>query len=499
MSIKDQATAGVKWTSVSSTLTATLQALKLVVLAHILKPEDFGLMAMVMITIGFVQAYADAGISSAIVHRQDTTTAQLSSLYWLNVMVGITLFAAVFVLAPLIAAFFNESRLSLLLRTTGLTFLILPWGKQFEVLLQKDLNFRKLALTQVAATAQSTAVAVIIAMLGYGVWALVWSQLSFVAFQAFVFVATGWGRHRVRLHFQKQDLNGYLSFGLYQMGERSINYFVQRIDQLILGYLLGAQTLGYYNFAFNIISITTSQINPVVTRVAFPLFAKVQEDAARLRRGYLMMVRMLTTLNAPLLIGLAVISPTAVPLVFGAQWTDAVVLLQLLSLAALLRSHANPIGSLLLAKGRADKGFRWNVLLIFVTGPAIFAGACVGEGIGAAIALIAVQCFLQWFGYVYLVRPLIGRCGFDYALTLFKPTGMALGMAGVVFSIGWVPIGNWLRLSLQMVTGTGIYLLLMRLFDPHTIDELHGLTLGKRREPEARSHERKGSTSQGSF
>src|SRR5262249_36314737 len=154
--------------------------------------------------------------------------------------------------------------------------------------------------------------------------------------------------------------------------ERSINYLSERLDQLLIGTLLGARSLGFYNFAFNLTGRPIWRINPILTRVAFPIFSAVQHDREKLRRGYLRLLSLLTTINAPLLIGLATLAPVAVPLVFGRKWTDSIILIQILSLVTLSRSVGNPIGSLQLAKGRADLGFKWNAFFLLVSVPAIY-------------------------------------------------------------------------------------------------------------------------------
>ena len=142
MSLKRQAAEGAYWTGTSSVVVTVLQFAQLAVLAWLLVPEDFGLMAMMMVVIGFAQAFADMGISNAIIHRQNTTDEHLSSLYWLNILAGIVLFFLLLAMVPAIVAFFAEPRLAELIPVTALIFLIAPFGQVFQALLQKNLRFR---------------------------------------------------------------------------------------------------------------------------------------------------------------------------------------------------------------------------------------------------------------------------------------------------------------------------------------------------------------------
>jgi lipopolysaccharide exporter len=478
MSLKGQTVSGVKWAFASSVVTTGALTLQLAVLARLLSPEDFGLMAMVMVVIGFAQAYADAGISAAIIHRQDTTSEQLSSLYWLNIFAGISVFFIVWLMTPVVILLYREPRLASLLQVVSLTFLIMPLGKQFEILLQKELRFDLLAKQRMSAAIAGAVVAIASAALGQGVWSLVWGQLGLAAMNTAMLMMVGWRQYRPTFHFNHKDLRGYLSFGLYQMGERSINFLAQRMDQLLIGGLLGAQSLGYYNFAFSLAIQPMSRINPIVTRVVFPVFAKVQNDANRLQRGYLKVLSLLTTVNAPMLIGMVVLAPWAIPLIFGEQWFGSIILVQILALVALLRSTGNPMGSLLLARGRADLGFKWNLMLFVIVIPTVYVGGKLGNAAGVTLSLLALQLALQIPAYICLIQPLIGACVVSYVQAIAKPVAMATVMGGGVWLINLVSHGGWRGLLTQVSAGVGLYLLLFWIVDKAQLVELMDLILG---------------------
>lgn len=461
MNLKAQAASGVKWTALSSAATTGGQFIQLAVLARLLGPEDFGLMSMVMIVISFAQTYADVGVSAAIIHRQDVTASQLSSLYWLNHLAGIVLFIVMQAMTPFVVMFYHESQLALLLRVLSFSLLIAPIGLQFGLLLQKELHFHLLAKFHIVTVVIGTSISIVLAALNYGVWALVWGSLSQQAAQALMLLVVGLRRYHLTCHFQADDLRGYLSFGLYQIGERSINFLAERLDQLLIGSLLGAQALGYYNFAFRLVAQPINRINPIVTNVVFPVFAKVQDETPRLKRGYLKVISLLTTVNAPLLVGLTVVAPQVIPLVFGAQWTESVVIVQILAWVTLSRSTGNPLGSLLLAKGRADLGFRWNVLLFCLSIPVVYLGAVFGKAVGVAVSLLALQLLLIVPGYIYLLRPLIGACAAAYALAVLKPIGFALMMGMGVVLLGFLIPQGWYGLVLQISIGGLLYCCLL--------------------------------------
>ncbi len=447
---------------------------RILVLARVLSPADFGLMAMVLVFINFAQTYTDLGISAAIVHRQDATAEQLASLYWTNVATGILTFLFTWLATPLITQVFHEPRLVPLLRAAAVAFIIGGATAQFETLLLRDLRFRLLAFPEITSSLASLLLGVTLALSGFGVWSLVLAFIGGVAVESAALLLLGFSAYRPLLHFRASDLKAYLQFGLYQMGERLMNCFSARIDQILIARLLGAQALGYYVFAFNLSYRPIWRINPLITRIAFPLFAKVQDDRERLRRGYLRMINVLTTINAPLLIGLASVAPLLVPVVFGSKWMPSVILIQLLSLSGLQRSIFAPIGTLQNAKGRADLGFKWHSMLCAASVPLIYAGAKWNGVVGVAGILMVLPLALGIPFYFLMLRPLIGRCGSDYAVAIFKPIAAAFAMSFAVAMVSLLPSGAgsaWM-LGTEFLVGAVVYCVVSGLTDKKGLTEL---------------------------
>lgn len=466
MSLKKSAVSGIKWTGSSAVVTTALQFIRLAVLARLLSPNDFGLMAMLMIIIGLAQSLSDMGISNAIIHRQDIDAQQLSSLYWLNIIAGIIVFFIVLLSTPVVAWVYGEPILQEIIPWASAIFLILPWAQQHQILLQKELNFKAISVIRIAGDLIGLAVAIIAAYRQQGVLSLVFGQLAAAMGQTvlFLYVGTskGWGP---RFHFAKKDLQEFLSFGLYQMGEKILAHFISRIDQFFIGILVNAEALGYYNLAFNLTLQPQTVINPIITRVAFPLFAKMQNDNERLKRGYLLTLNILSTINFPFMMGLAVVAPTFIPLVIGDQWNDAVALVQILALVGLLRSTANPVGSLLLAKGRADLGFKLTLGVFFLQILCIYLAGHYGGLFGITIAVLGVQIFRFVLVYLVAVRNLIGPCLVDY-FSAMAPSFYAAVVMTIILTL--VPVllrGDIATITIAQISlGVSIYVLFTYLF-----------------------------------
>ena len=315
-------------------------------------------------------------------------------------------------------------------------FFITPFGQQFQFLIQKEFHFKLLTKIEMLVSFTDAAVAIILAFLGFGVFSLIWGKLASASLRVLLLFCWSQRHWRPRWHFKRHDLKGFVSFGLYQMGEKTVNYINSNLDYLLIGYLLGAKSLGYYTLAYNLIIKPTIMINPIVTKVAFPVFSKLQNDINKLKRGYLKVLQLLSFVNFPLMVGLAVVAPVAVPIVFGKQWLPSIVLIQILTIVGLLRSTGNPVGSLLLAKGRADLGFKWNVALMATQIPGLYFGAKYGGTVGVAIAFSILMGIYAIVSYPILIRTILGPCLGEYVSSMWPSLWISLLMGGVIFCVG---------------------------------------------------------------
>lgn len=433
MSLKQKAVSGVKWTTFSSVIVAILQIVQLVILARLLEPTVFGLMAITSVVIGFAQAFLDMGISNAIIHKQEVSHTQLSSLYWLNVLSGIVLFLIVSLCAPVVALFYQEAELTNIIILVAMTFLIQPFGQQFIVLWQKELKFNDIAKVDILTKLVALIVSIVFAYYNYGVYALVYGVLAGTILQTLVFVYKGLREYTISFVFRLSDVREFLSFGLYQMAEKTLNYFNSQIDTLLIGKLLGVEILGVYHIAKQIIMKPIQIINPIVSKVTFPVMAKIQNDTDRLKEIYLKAINLLSSINFPIYLFMLITAPQLVLLMFGEQWVDAVIIVQILSIYGALRSIGNPVGSLLLAKGRADWGFYWNLGLFFYVPIVIYLFSRAGIEtlswgmVGIMVSLITPMWYL-------LVRPLVQAKFWEFHKQIATPAFISM-LIGVVISI----------------------------------------------------------------
>ena len=427
MSLRQKALSGIKWTSLSSLVNTVLQLFQLSILTHYLSPSDFGLMAIVYVIIGFSALFMDMGISASIIHRQDLDRIELSSLYWLNLFAGLLLFVLVFLAAPWIAAFYKEPALTELVRLLAITFVTNSLGNQFKLLLQKELHFDLLARVSILTVATSLLLATLLAINGWGVYSLVYAALGSSLLNAAVFLAVGFRRHRPALIFRFSAIRPMLSFGMFQMADRSITYFNAQFDVILIGKLLGVEALGVYSVAKNLSMRPARVINPIITRVTFPVLAKIQDEPERLRRIYLKTIDYLSTVNFFIYLLMAMLAEPLITVLFGQKWERSVEILQILALYGAIRSTGNPQGTLLLSKGRADLGFYLNVGKFFVMTLVITAASHWGLT-GVAVSLLFLTTVFIFPNWYFVVHPLSGAGGWEYLSRILRPLGInALG------------------------------------------------------------------------
>jgi O-antigen/teichoic acid export membrane protein len=397
---------GVKWGSASAGILFALGLVQTAALARLLDPADFGLVAASMVVIGLARAFADLGLSSAIVARQIDDRNTLSSLYWASILAGLVIAGVVTACTPLVTRFFDEPRLATILPLTALSFVIIPVGQQFQMLLQKELQVPRLVRVDVAAAIVGVVVGVGSALAGAGAVALVLAFLARLASSAALFASFGWRAWRPGWRLRWRDLDGCVGFGLYQMGERCVNYLGANVDYIVIGRSLGVQALGAYSIAYQLVVKPVFELNPILTRVSFPAFAKRQDNDEALCRGYLEVIRLIGFVIVPTMVGLAVVAPLFVPVVFGDQWEQSIVLLQILSVVGAARALTSPAGDMLLAKRRPDITFKVNSFILVLTIGALV--LAVRGGLEAVAWTFAAITMLDFTLFAITLNRVIG-------------------------------------------------------------------------------------------
>lgn len=447
-------------------VTGGAQALKFVIrfggtaiLARLLAPADFGLVAMTTVMTGFVAMFTDAGLASATVQRPRIDHGEVSTLFWINAALGLALALLVLVLAPGIAWFYGDSRLAPISAVIGLTFVFAGVTVQHQALLRREMRFKLLAITDVVSIGAGTAVAVAMAWRGFGFWSLVGLQVATSAVQAaMVWVALDWRPGRPQ---QVRRTLPLLRFGGNVLAFNLLNYFARQADNLLIGWYWGASALGLYDKAYSLLLLPIKQINGPLASVALPALARTQSEPARFARFFLGGVQAIASLCVPLVVIVALFADEVVRLWLGPGWEESAHLFRLLAVAAALGAINNPVGWLLVALGHTRRyrqlGFRNSAVIVSSFALGLPYGA---EGVALAYSVATAALFLPTWWFVLRGTPVaLGRLG----LTLVPPIVSTLLAAAAALALRAVTtdLSGAARSTLAVAVFAAVYVVVL--------------------------------------
>jgi O-antigen/teichoic acid export membrane protein len=356
MSLKEKTIRGLTWSGIAQISKQLSQFIITAILARMLTPKDFGLIGMATVFTGFITIFANMGISSALIQKQNTKEEHLSSAFWLNIFVGFLLSLLFSVLAPLIARFYNQPQLKDILIVLSLNFFVASFSIVQQSILTKELEFKTLTKRDILAIVLSGIIGITLAANGFGVWSLVLQSLCLTFFNAFlIWNLSTW---RPRFYFSFKEIKEIFMFSSHITGFNVVNYFARNMDYLLIGKFLGGEALGLYSLAYKLMLAPLTNISWVISRVMFPAFSKIQNDLPKIRANYLKMVHVISLITFPILLGLFAVAPEFVKVFYGPKWSAAAQLIQILCFCGMIQSVTSIGGSVYLSLGRADLQFK---------------------------------------------------------------------------------------------------------------------------------------------
>ena len=369
------------------------QALNLLVfllLARLLDPEDFGLVALAMVFVSFAQVVVDQGLGDALIQRGSITRSHIDTAFWVAVATATLLTVVALVLAGPLAAWIGEPDFAPVLRVLSLTFVLSALSSIQIAILRRGLAFRSLAIRSILATAGGGAVGVTMAFLGYGAWSLVGQQVAIAVLSVTtMWFVTPW---RPGLEFSGERFRELFRFGINVMGSDVLSFISRNSDNLLIGVVLGTTALGFYAVGYRILDTSQTVLIQVTRKLAFPVFSRLQHDSDRLRRAYLRLTRAAGAIILPGYIALAIVGQELVVVLFGSQWSTAgtvATILFLIGPALSLQAFSN---ALLNASGHPNVVLRFR-LIATVTNVVGFLIA-VPFGITAVAAAFVIRAYL---------------------------------------------------------------------------------------------------------
>jgi O-antigen/teichoic acid export membrane protein len=471
LNLKTIALSGVSWTAFSSVIGILFNLVQIAVLARVLITNDFGLMALVLVVVNFSNIFTDLGFSKAVVQKQHTNQVQLSTLFWLNIISGILVFVIIWFSAPYIAKFYKSDDLLDLLHLSSIIFLIQPPGQLPLAILQKNFRFRAIEIRNIAARGISLMLTLVLAYNGFGVYSLVYGQIALVGVGTIAIWIAARKAFRLQFSFSLKEVTDYFRFGLFQTGDQITTYFSSQIDTLIIGKVLDTHSLGLYSVAKDLVSKPVQILNPIITKVTFPLIASINDNLKRTKKLYIKIVKIVSFISFPVYAGISLFGLEAVKLILGDKWLEAVSILQILAFVYLLRSKGNPSGSFLQAIGRPDISFYWNLSMMIVIPVFFIVGANWGIT-GVAVAFLLYQFFGQFPNWYFVLKRGADITFNEFLDSFGVPFISSVFAFTVSLMVNYLSIGYYFQLALKFFVFTCIYLVINLLFNAFVIDEL---------------------------
>jgi PST family polysaccharide transporter len=395
------------------------------VLARLVAPEEFGLVAMAAVFTGFAAIFVDAGLSSALVHEPRLTEAHRRSAFTITVSAGLALGLLLAAAAPLIARFYGEPRLAGVVAVLALAFPLAGLASVPAALGQRTMSFRRLSMIELAGVLLGYAAAIVAAAAGLGVWSLVVLTLTQAVVRAVALWLTDDWRPRVGL--DRAALGTLTRFGNPLVGASTVNYWMRNADNLLVGRFAGAVQLGYYTRAYALMLLPLTQVTWLAGRVMLPALTRIRDDVARMREAYLRATSLIGFVTLPAMTLLFVLAEPLVLVLLGPDWTSVVTLFRILCGVGVLQSVTSSSGWVLQALGRTDWMFRWSLVNGTITVTAFAIGVHWGAtGVAAAYAIRTA-----------LVAPV--ALALPGRLLRYRPADVVRGVAGS--AVLCVPVG----------------------------------------------------------
>ncbi len=465
MSLKQEAIRGVTWSAAQKWGVRIISFCVMLILARLVLPESFGLVAYATVFTAFAQIFVDQGFSDAIVQFPDLEREHLDTAFWISVLTGTILTVTSIAASSWIANIFGEPKLGSIVRWLSPIFILSALSSVQQSLLRRKLAFKSLTTRSLIATISSGIVAVIMAFLGFGVWSLVAKLIV----EGAVSVIALWQVSDWRPNFRlsRKHFKELFSFGINIVGGNFVDFLSVHSDDFLIGYYLGPIALGYYTLAYNLLIVMTDLLVSVPNAVAFPIFSKIQNDPARLKSTFYEVTQLQSIIAFPIFLGVFIVAPEAVRVLYSDKWASSIPVVQILMLIGIVRSASYFYSSIFRAAGKPS----WRFGIYSLTAALNVVGFLIVVRMGiiaVAVSYVVVSYVLMPI-YFLMIRKLIhvtiqSHLG-QYTIALVSSLIMIVVVLGCKYLVGQ-NFSMAIRLVIFIITGGGTYLLAIRLIRP---------------------------------
>lgn len=426
---------GLGWTTISTITNGLVQILRLSILSRFLSKEDFGIVAILTLILGLTQVFSDMGFSAAIMSQKKIDNRNFLSLYWLQFGVFTIMMLLISLCSPFIANYYDSPVLLKLVPIMMSELFFVSLGKLYDTVLQKNMEFRTIAIRNMVTASFSLIIAIILAIQGYGVYSLVISTVSQTA------MVNVWnlkaGQNHYKLSLQKinfKEAKELMKVGYYQMGTQIVDYFASKLDIIVISSTLGVGALGVYNLSKELILKFVIVINSISNRVILPVFTNYQDDIEELKRIFVLCLKKMALLNAPIVGFIILFCNYIVKIFYGNAFLETIPIVQILAIWALFVVIGQPNGLLAIATKKTNISFWYTIvrLVIMYIMLTLFGRFSLFASAITVTLIYVIMFFVNWF---MLVRKCICLSLIEYLLVFKKACGVITLIVSSLFII----------------------------------------------------------------
>ena len=429
--------------------------IRLIILARILAPHDFGLMGIAMLTMATLETFSQTGFQAALIQKKENTELYLDAAWTIMIIRGFILFTILYFIAPYAAIFFKSPQAKPIIRIIGFSILFQAFTNIGVIYFRKELEFNKQFIYQLSGTLADFIVAISAALILRSVWALVFGLLAGNAVRCFVSYLI----HPYRPHLSSDlgKAKELFGFGKWVLGSSILVFIGAYIDDISVGRLLGSAALGFYQMAYRISNMPATEITYVIASVVFPAYSKVQDCQVRLKQAYFRIMRLTVAISIPIAVGIVLLAPEFTIIFLGEKWMPMVPAMQLLAVAGLIKSIISTGSPLFTGSGHPNFEFymqliRGLIIIIAIYPLTIYMGI---SGAALCVILSIVGMIVVWYPFSRNITKASWR---EYADAFWPPSLSSLFMAGSIYlsKLYWNPIQRPLTLAVLTFIGIGI-------------------------------------------
>lgn len=476
-SLKHKTVKGIGWSALDNAARYGMQFVIGIVLARLLSPDDYGLLGLTGIFTVVCTALVNGGFTTALIRKKDATDDDFNTAFICNLGMSLLLYALVLVCAPLIADFFGREELVPLVRVSSLGLIIGALGMVQQTRLTKRIDFKTQTKITIIASAISGAVGIGMAIMGFGVWALVAQQLMSHALRTLqLYIYNRW---LPRLRFSTESFHNLFGFGWKMMVSALLDAVWKELYQVVVGKFYSPATLGQYTRARHYAKLFSSNLTTVVERVTYPVLSSIQDDKERMVSAYRRIIRTSMFITAVALFSLGAVSEPLICCMIGPKWQEASTYLPLICITySLYPLHAINL-NMLKVQGRSDLFLGLEIIKKVITLAPLFVGAFVG-----IMPMLCVNMFVGIIAYFlnsYYSGRLLGYSSWMQLRDIAPSYALAIAIALSVWFLKYLPLSYWIILPIQFVVGIAVFFTLCKVFEMSEYKEIIDIMKNGRR------------------